>query len=153
MNGTPALSVATLAHLIMLSMWGGIVATEAVIEIYGFRRRDFAGAASRFHYWIDLLVELPVVLAVLGTGITVACLVDHITRLHLVKIGFAGVAVGTNLFCIAVVLRRDRRQETGASPSHLRTASRVVLVCFAVGLLFAAVAAVLGFSLGFSRVR
>ncbi len=153
MNGTPVLSVATLAHLIMLSTWGGIVATEAVLEIYAFRKRELEGAASRFHYWIDLLVELPVVVAVLGTGITVACLVDHITRLHVVKIGFAGAAVGVNLFCIAVVLRRDRRRKAGASPSHLRTASRVVLACFAVGLLCAAVAAVLGFSLGFSRLR
>jgi hypothetical protein len=153
MNGTPVLTVATIAHLIMLSMWGGIVATEAVVEIYAFRKREFAGAASRFHYWIDLLVELPVVVAVLGTGIAVVCSLDHITRLHLVKIGFASVAVGVNLFCIAVVLRRDRQREAGANPVQLRTASRVVLACFAVGLLSAAVAAVLGFSLGSNRLR
>ena len=153
MNGTPVLSVATMAHLIMLSMWGGIVATEAVLEVYAFRKRELEGAASRFHYWIDLLVELPVVLAVLGTGITVACLVDHITRLHVVKIAFAGVAVGANLFCIAVVLRRDRRRAGGADLTQLRSASRMVLACFAVGLLCAAIAAALGFSLGFSRLH
>ena len=153
MNGTPVLSVVTLAHLIMLSMWGGVVATEAVIEIHAFRKRELAGAASRFHYWIDLLVELPIVVAVAGTGIAVACLLDHITRWHLVKIGFAAAAVGVNLFCIAVVLRRDRQREAAADTARLRDLSRVVLACFAVGLLCAAVAAVLGFSLASSRMR
>ena len=153
MSGMSVLEVVTMAHLIMLSLWGGVVATEAVVEVYAFKKRELAGAASRFHYWIDLLVELPIVLAVLGTGIAVACLVEHITRLHLVKLGFAGAAVGVNLFCIAVVLRRDRRRQAGAAPAELHSASRMVLACFAVGLLCAAVAALLGFSLASGRVR
>jgi hypothetical protein len=153
MNGMSVLNVMTMAHLVALSMWGGVVATEAVVEICAYRRRELAGAASRFHFWIDLLVELPVVVAVLGTGITVAFLVDHFTRLHLVKLGFAGVAVGVNLFCIAVVLRRDRRRHAGADAAQLHSASRVVLVCFAAGLLCAAVAAPLGFLLVSGRVR
>ena len=152
MSQTPILNVVTLAHLIMLSMWGGVVATEAVIEVYPFRKRDLAEATIRFHYWIDLLVELPLVLAVLATGIASVCLSDHITRLHVVKIAFAGAAIAVNLFCIAVVLRRDRQRLAGATSERLRRASRVVLACFAVGLLFAAVAATLGFSLALTRL-
>jgi len=148
----PLLDLVTMVHLIVLSMWGGVVATEAVIEVYPIRTHDLAEATSRFHYWIDLLVELPLVLAVVATGIASVCLSDRITGLHVVKIAFAGAAVGVNLFCIAVVLRRDRQRRAGATPEHLRRASRIVLACFAVGLACAAVAATLGFSLGMARL-
>ena len=152
MGHTPLLNLVTMVHLIVLSMWGGVVATEAVIEVYPFRKGDLAEATSRFHYWIDLLVELPLVLAVLATGIASVCLSEHITRLHIVKIAFGGAAIAVNLLCIAVVLRRDRQRLAGATSERLRTASKVVLACFAVGLACAAVAAVLGFSLGMARL-
>jgi len=93
-------NVLAMVHLIMLSMWGGVVATEAVIEIYPFRRRELHAATIRFHYWIDLLVELPLVLAVIATGIALLLLTDPVTPLHLVKVGFGGAAVAINLFCI-----------------------------------------------------
>jgi hypothetical protein len=148
----PLLDLVTMVHLMVLSMWGGVVATEAVIEVYPFRTHDLAEATSRFHYWIDLLVELPLVLAVLATGIASICLSDRITGLHLVKFAFAGTAIAVNLFCIAVVLRRERQRVAGATPNRLRSASQVVLACFAVGLACAAVAAVPGFSLALTRL-
>jgi hypothetical protein len=141
-----------MVHLVVLSMWGGVVATEAVVEVYAFRRPGLAEAAIRLHYWIDLLVELPLLVAVIATGIASACLSD-ITRLHVVKIAFASAAIGVNLFCIAAVLRRDRQRLAGATSQRLRSGSRVVLACFAVGLTLAAVAVVIGFSLAMGRLR
>lgn len=153
MGNASAFSLVTMAHLVLLSMWGGVVATEAVLEVASYRSSDLAEATSRFHYWIDLLVELPVVLGVLATGITAAILSTHLTWTHAVKFTFAGLAVAVNLFCIAVVLRRDRQRLAGAAADRLRNASRVVLACFALGLLCAAVAATLGFSLALARFR
>jgi hypothetical protein len=147
----PLLDLVTMVHLIVLSMWGGVVATEAVIEVYPFRTHDLAEATSRFHYWIDLLVELPLVVAVAATGITAAFLTERLTGTHLVKIAFAGAAIAVNLFCIAVVLRRERRRLAGAPAGQQRRASRIVLACFAVGLAAAAVAATLGFALALAR--
>ncbi len=46
-------NVLAMVHLIFLSLWGGVVATEAVIELYPFRRRELHPAAIRFHYWIN----------------------------------------------------------------------------------------------------
>lgn len=140
-----------LVHLMVLSMWGGVVATEAVIEIAPFRRKDLQEAAIRLHYWIDLLVELPLVVAVVVTGTTLLVMTDDITRLHVIKVVFGGTAVAVNLFCIGMVLWRARRLEQG-DESSLWRASRVVLACFAVGLAFAAVAATLGFRLGLERL-
>jgi len=147
----PISEIIRLLHLVVLSLWGGVVATEAVIEISPFRHHDLHPAAIRLHYWIDLLVELPLVIAVAVTGGTLLFLLEEITSLHLIKVAFGAAAVAVNLFCIVVVLRRARRLDT-VEESILWRASRVVLACFAVGLAFAAVAATLGFRLGLARL-
>ena len=139
-------------HLMVLSLWGGVVATEAVVEIFPFRHHEMHPAAIRLHYWIDLVVEAPLVLAVVVTGAWLLLLTDPVTPLHLFKIGFAGAAVAVNIFCIAVVVRRGRRLQRGAGDDQLWSASRVVLACFAVGLVCAGVAAVAGFNLAFARL-
>jgi hypothetical protein len=149
-TGTP--EILAMIHLVMLSLWGGVVATEAVIELYPFRHRERHAATIRLHYWIDLLVEAPLVLAVAATGGLLLFSIDRITTLHLFKVGFAGAAIAVNVFCIAVVLRRARGLERGDGDAPLWRSSRVVLACFAVGLLFAAVAATLGFRLALDRL-
>lgn len=145
-------NVMAMVHLIILSMWGGVVATEAVIEVYPFRKRELHAATIRFHYWIDLLVELPLVLALIVTGVVLFFLTDPLTPLHLVKIGLGGAAVGVNLFCIVVVVRRGRRLAHDAEEAGLWRASRTVLACFVVGLLCASGAAVLGFRFALERL-
>ena len=149
---TQAPDVLAMVHLIVLSFWGGVVATEAVIEVYPFRRPELHPSAIRFHYWIDLLVELPLVLAVTATGVALALSVNPLSGLHVIKILFAGTAVAVNLFCIVVVVSRGRRLEGGGAGEPLWRASRVVLACFAVGLLAAAGAAVLGFRFAVERL-
>ncbi len=151
MDTSPAFSLVSTVHLVVLSLWGGVVATEAVLEIAPFRQRELHPATIRLHYWIDLLVELPLVLAVVATGITLVVLADSLTARHVVKLVFAGGAVAVNLFCIGVVLRRARTLRESGSQDRLWRASRIVLACFAVGLAFAAVAATLGFSLALAR--
>ena len=146
------INILAMIHLVFLSLWGGVVATEAVIEIYPFRRREIHGATIRLHYWIDLLVEGPLVLAVVVTGATLLFLVSPITPLHLVKVSFAGAAVAVNIFCIAVVVRRGRGLNRAIEEERLWRSSKVVLACFIVGLACATVAAAAGFSLAFSRI-
>ena len=147
-----AFNLVAMIHLVVLSMWGGIVATEAVVELLPFRRRELHAAAIRYHYWIDLLVELPMVLAVIGTGTTLLVLTQSVTPLLMVKVFLGGAAVAVNLFCITVVVRRGRGLERSADEASLWRASRTVLACFAVGLLCAAGAAVLGFRFALDRL-
>jgi hypothetical protein len=144
--------VLAVMHLIALAGWGGVVATEAVIEIAPFRLPELHPAAIRFHYWIDLLVELPLVLLVVATGVALALLTPALTVLHAVKIAFGAAAVTVNVFCILVVVRRGRRLQRGGGDQALWRASRVVLACFASGLLAAAVAAALGLRFALLRL-
>ena len=152
MEGQQIFDVLATVHLMMLSLWGGVVATEAVIEVLPFRQRDLHAATIRFHYWIDLLVELPLVLAVIATGGALFFLTDEVTPLLLVKIGLGGAAVAVNLFCIVVVVKRGRRLEGDGEEEGLWRASRTVLACFVAGLLCAAGAATLGFRFAIERM-
>lgn len=149
---TQSFNLLAMVHLMVLSLWGGVVATEAVVEVLPFRQRELHSATIRFHYWIDLLVELPLVLAVIATGVGLWFLTDPVTPLHLVKIGFGAAAVAINLFCIVVVVKRGRHLESDADDETLWRASRTVLACFAAGLLCAAGAAVLGFRFALERL-
>ncbi len=149
---THTFDLVAMLHLIMLSLWGGVVATEGVIEVLPFRQRDLHGATIRFHYWIDLLVELPLVLAVIATGATLFLLADPVTPLLLVKVGLGGAAVTVNLYCIIVVVKRGRRLTVDGDDPSLWRASKRVLACFAVGLLCAAGAAFLGFRFALERL-
>ena len=149
---TTVAGVLPVIHLMVLSLWGGVVATEAVIEVYPFRHREVHTATIRLHYWIDVLVEAPLVLAVVVTGLFLLFSADPITPLHLVKVGFAAGAVVVNVFCIYVVIRRGRALDHDPVDMQLWRASRVVLACFVVGLACAGVAAALGFNLALARV-
>ena len=91
-------------------------------------------------------------LAVIATGVALLLLTDPVTPLHLVLIGFGGAAVAINLFCIVVVVKRGRQLERHADDESLWRSSRTVLACFAIGLLFAAGAATLGFWLALERL-
>lgn len=141
-----------MVHLMALSLWGGVVATEAVIEVYPFRHPESHAATIRLHYWIDLIVEAPLVLAVVVTGGILLITTESITPLHLVKVGFGGAAIAVNIYCIIVVIRRGRGLDRRGDDALFWDASRVVLACFVVGLACAGVAAALGFNLAFSRL-
>jgi len=136
--------IAPLVHLVLLGLWGGVVAAEMVVEDLGRRNQELQAPAARFHYWIDLLVELPLLIGVTGSGLVLAALRWPLSGLHWIKIVLACVAIGANLICVAVVLRRHKQQE------HALTRKLFVLV--GVGLPAALVAATLGFILAAGRI-
>lgn len=148
----PPAHVLGIAHVVALGLWGGVVATEAVVELFPFRRRALHEQAIRFHYWIDLLVELPVLLAVLGTGLLLVVSLWPLSDLHLLKLGLVSVAFLANVVCIVLVLLRRRHLEAGVGEAALWRETRRILACFAVGLPFAAAGACLGFWLAFQRM-
>ena len=130
-------------HLLALGLWGGVVAAEVVIELYARRVPEAHPFTVRTHYWIDLLVELPLLLAVLATGAALTWRFWPLTGWHAVKIGAGLAAVAANLACIALVLRRrvaHLRQDEEASLAS----SQRIFVSGVMGMPFAALAAALG---------
>jgi len=128
------------AHLIVLGLWGGLVAAEGVVELAP-RSDEARRFSAELHYWMDMLVELPVLAAVLATGVVLAARAWPLSPLHWVKIAAGLVAVSANLGCVAhVVLRRRRIGDL----SQLRHHGRRVRLTASVGLPFAAVALYVG---------
>ncbi len=135
---------ARLLHLLLLGAWAGLLLAEGVVE--GLARGEEGGlrAAARIHYWMDLLIEAPLLAGVIATGIVLAVQAPVLTPTHWIKIGAGLVAVGANAYCVVVVVRRYRqRDDLAALKRHSR---RILLASPAVGLPFGALAAYLGFA-------
>jgi hypothetical protein len=129
-----------LAHLILISMWGGVVAAELILEVAS-RDADTARFAAEVHYYIDLLVEGPLLLGVLGTGGILLWRAWPPSTLHVVKVAAALAALAVNGWCVVMVIARKRRVADPAAVEHYRR--RVFWA--GVGVPFAAVAAYIGF--------
>ena len=152
MESLSPINLISIIHLVLLSLWGGVVATETVIELYPYRRRNLHEHSIRFHFWIDLLVELPLITGVFITGIILASLAWPLSWIHIGKILCVAAAITANLTCIFLVLRRKRRLEGGAADAELWQSTRRIILCAVLGLPFAAAAAGLGFWLAYHRM-
>lgn len=115
-------------HLVALAAWFGVVAVESVIELLPLRRPELAAAAATFHFWIDLLVELPLLLGVLVTGGLLLRGQTLDTELG-IKVAAGGAAIVMNLCCVAFVIARHRG---GAELRSRRT--RLVFATATVGM-------------------
>lgn len=93
------------AHLVALGMWLGVVITEVLFEFAG-SDADSLRAAARFHYNVDKFGELPILFAVLITGIILAVRAWPLTPLHFIKIAASLIAVGCALICTLWVFQR-----------------------------------------------
>ena len=131
-------------HLLFLALWGGVVLAESVIELWGRRREDLLRPTATFHFWIDLLIEGPIILLVITSGLVILLSLDRLVWLHAVKIGAALLAVSANGYCIFQVIYRYRELRAGADSARLLVLTRRVFLSALAGMPLALVAIVLG---------
>ncbi len=129
-----------LAHLILLGMWAGLVLAEIVVELLPRWRPELWLATARFHFWMDMLIEAPLLVGVVVTGALLLRRVPVDATL-VVKSVAGSLAVTANVACLAVVVRRAR---SGTDVAQVRRLSAAVAVTALVGLPCALVALVLG---------
>ena len=146
------IKVAALAHLVLLGLWGGVVATEAVLELYPRRHAKYHPYTIRAHYWIDMLVELPVLLGVVLSGLVLLVLTWPPTTWHLVKIGCGGLAVCANLYCVRLVIKRSKMLTWDCEDDALWGVSDRISRLAAVAIPLGLAAAALGFWLAYQRM-
>lgn len=127
------------AHLLVLGIWLGIVTTEALFEFSG-SDADSLRAAARFHYTVDMFGELPVLAAVIITGVLLVSRVGVLTPLHYIKIAASLVAIGSNLICAVWVVQRRRIVDEQALLAYRRK----IWGTAAVGVVFGTAALVIG---------
>lgn len=145
-------SALRLLHLSLLCAWAGVVAVEGILELLPARQPELRPPAVRFHYWIDLLVELPLVVGVVASGLALAISLWPLTATHAAKLACVSVPIAANLFCIAKVLDRYRALSNGAEAQELEARTRRILSSAVVGLPLALAGAGLGLWLAAQRL-
>ena len=128
-----------LAHIIALGMWLGVVVTEVLFEFTG-SDADSLRAAARFHYNVDKFGEVPILCAVVITGLALTVRAWPLTPLHFVKIATSLIAVGANVICTMWVFERRRLEDVRV----LLGFRRRIWTLAAVGVVFATPALYLG---------
>jgi len=100
-------------HLVFVGLWLGCVLTEALFEraLLG-QGRDKELILTALHKRVDLFVEIPAFALVVITGGLLLSSVAPTALLH-VKLGFALLAVITNIYCVHLVFKRDRIARSG----------------------------------------
>ena len=100
-------------HAILAGAWIGTVLVEALFEraLLG-QGRDKELILARLHWKVDLVVELPLLIAVAVSG---AALLGQMPSggLFAAKLACAAVAIIANLYCIWLVKVRLERAEAG----------------------------------------
>lgn len=152
MNLIPAVNIVAVFHLASVAALVGIILTETVIELLPLLQKDLHRSTIRFHVWIDLCLELPVALVVIGTGVAMAFLVDNLTTLHIIKIGCASGALLLGLTCILRVLRRNILLKNGEPEEVLEKKSRLIHATAALIYLLMITSLVIGAWLAYNRV-
>jgi hypothetical protein len=125
-------------HLILVAFWGGLVVAETVVEMV-LREGEAARLGAEVHYWIDLLVEGPILVAIVVTGGVLLSRAWPPTPLHVVKIALALTAIGVNFWCVGIVIRRRHQTDARAVES-----SRQRVLWTGVGIPFAVAAMYIG---------
>ena len=134
------MSIATI-HLIAVSFWFGLLATESVLELSA-RDADSVRFVAGVHRWIDILFEGPIVVLALVTGTVLLVQQWPASPLLLVKAGLGGTALIANLVCIQFVHARvkatdDKRVRVLTRRVKLTgRAIPLALVAFVMGLGF-----------------
>ena len=95
-------------HLVFIGLWLGCVLTEALFEraLLG-QGRDKELILTALHKRVDLFVEIPAFTLVVLTGGMMLATAPASALFH-AKLGFALIAVITNVYCVHLVFKRDK---------------------------------------------
>lgn len=124
-------------HLIVLGLWGGVVAVEVLFELRGLQGRLAPEVVARMHAETDRYLELPLLALVVLTGTLLWRGADYAPAL-LPKVAFGLGAVAANLGnSVFVYYRFGGRIPSSQTPRYL-------VLTVLPGLAFAAAAFVVG---------
>lgn len=126
-------------HLLAVALWGGVVTAEVVLELVARSVAERAFVA-RVHFWIDLLVEIPLLVLVLASGVVLVVRAGELSAAMLAKIGCALVAIAFNADCVRWVVRRFVARADDSAVDRLTRRIRFSIA----GLPFGLVAFVIG---------
>ncbi len=129
MQSIPLVNIVAAIHLFLIGGLATCGFIEIVFEHYAlFFKKELHHSAIRFHHWIDIFVEIPLMIAVSVTGVILAFLVDELTTLHFIKIGCAICAVIGAFICFKETFRRSRMLQDKKPEAELLQSTKNMMV-------------------------
>lgn len=86
MGPIPLINIVAVVHLCFVAAFIGLYLCEVVVEGYASQKNELHPIAIRYHFLIDVFVEIPLMLGVLASGIILVLLVPELTTLHIILI-------------------------------------------------------------------
>ena len=125
-------------HVMALGLWGGCVAVEMLLERSARSDPGLRAQVARYHDAIDRFIEIPILIAVLVTGVALLDL-ERLHGWYLVLVVSGSTAVLVNFLCVVPVVRRKRAVDAG-DMSRVDVESRWILRAFWTGASAASIA-------------
>lgn len=97
MGEIPIIHSVSVVHLCFVAAFLGLYACEVVAES-AHQKDELHPVGIRVHYFLDIFVEIPLVLGILATGVVLTLLLEEITTPHVWLIACGTVVVLACLF-------------------------------------------------------
>lgn len=121
------------AHFVVLCSWGFLVVGEIILELWGRRDPSRYSSVADIHRWIDLRLEVPLLMGVLLTGGALLTQTPLDGELML-KIAAGLGAVMVNVACVSVVLRRSAEAAKDPASAKVESLTRRVFHTVYIGV-------------------
>ena len=108
MGEIPIIHSVSVVHLCLVAAFLGLYACEVVAEA-AHQKNELHPIGIRVHYFLDIFVEIPLVLGILASGVVLTLLLEEITTPHVWLIACGTVVVFACLFSFWNFVRTRRR--------------------------------------------
>jgi hypothetical protein len=152
-EGIPLIHTLLVVHLCLVAAFLGLYACEVVVEA-SHQSDELHPTAIRIHYLLDVFVEIPLISAILASGIALTFLLEEITTPHIWLIACGTIVVFACLFSFLRFVRTRRRLLAEEPVDHrelVRIRMRFGVFSFVVLNPALAVALIVGFWLAHQR--
>ena len=99
------MSVTLFLHIFFVGLWFGCAIIEGILEFMRRRDSSLQYAVAKFHYCIDIFVEVPAILTILVTGFLLLD-TSEMSALRLIKVICGFLAILATMLTVVIIFRR-----------------------------------------------
>ena len=99
------MSITLFLHIFSVGIWFGCANIEIILEFMRRRDSSLQYAVAKFHYYIDIFVEVPAIIIILVTGFLLLDM-SEMSALRLIKVVCGFLAILATMLSVVIVFRR-----------------------------------------------
>ena len=99
------MSATLFLHIFFVGFWVSCAIIEGILEFMRRRDSSLQYPAAKFHYYIDIFVEIPAIVIILVTGFLLLDM-SEMSALRLIKVVCGLLAILATMLSVVIVFRR-----------------------------------------------